>query len=76
MLQHFQSLHDSLDVSTSQEETGGFLPNVKTGFRQKIVETAQRIVYSLQDAIVSSKYLVDGIGQCEDVNFERRPINT
>ena len=63
MLQHFQSL----DVKTPEEESDGSQPDTKTCLRQKVINVAKRIVYSLQNALVSAKYLMNGIGDCEDV---------
>ena len=57
MLKHFQSL----DVTPDEEEPSGVFHNIKTYLRQNIVEGTQRILYSLQDAVVSSKYVINGI---------------
>jgi hypothetical protein len=46
MLQQFESL----DVNRPQDESGGLLRNIKTFFRQNILDATQRMVYSLQDA--------------------------
>jgi hypothetical protein len=68
MLQHFESL----DMKTPEEEADGVSPNTKICLRQKVVEAAKRIVYTLQDVIVSSKYLPNGLGDFEEV-VSRRP---
>ena len=70
MLQHFQSL----DVKTPEEESDGSPTDTKTCLRRKVIQVAKSIAYSLQDALVSSKYLTNGIGDSEDV--VRRPKKT
>lgn len=57
MLQHFQSL----DVTSDEDECSGVFHNIKTYLRQNIVEGTQRILYSIQDAVISSKYAIKGI---------------
>lgn len=62
MLQHFESL----DVTNSpRNETGNFLQNIKTYIRHNIFQATQRMLCSLQDVFVPSKYLINGVEECE-----------
>lgn len=60
MLKHFESL----DVTPGEDESStGLFHNIKTYLRQNIIEGTQRVLYSRQDAVVSSKFVLNGIGE-------------
>ena len=60
MLKQFESL----DVTPEEDEScSGLFHNIKTYLRQNIVEGTQRVLCSLQDTVVSSKFVLDGIGE-------------